>query len=78
MACDQYPVLGRDQIGVDEVRPLPDREPIGIERVLGQVAARAAMADDDRRVACEGRKIAGRPARDGGTHEKADKDQQLF
>ena len=52
VARDQDPVLGRDQIGLDEVSPLPDREPIGLERVFGQVAARAAMADDERRRAC--------------------------
>ncbi len=75
MACDQHPVLGRDQIGLDEVGPLPDREAIGFERVLGQVAARAAMADDERRGACESRKIAARLARHRGTDEKTDKDQ---
>jgi hypothetical protein len=47
MAGDQVTVLRGDEIGLDVVGALPDREGVGLERVFGQVAARAAVADHE-------------------------------
>src|SRR4029434_9321769 len=42
----EYVVLGRDQVGLDVVRPHLDGQPVGGEGVLGPVAAGPAVADD--------------------------------
>ena len=46
---DQHAVLRRDEVRLDEVGAHLDGEPVALERVLGPMAARAAVADDDRR-----------------------------
>ena len=48
VAGDEHAVLGRDEIGLDEIRAHLDREAVGLERVLGPMAAGAAVADDQR------------------------------
>jgi hypothetical protein len=45
---DQDAVLGRHQIGLDEVRPHLRRQPVRRQGVLGAMPARAPMADDER------------------------------
>ena len=55
MAGDQDAVPGDHQVGLDEVGALLDRQPVGGQRVLGTLAARAAVGDDDRRRAVERR-----------------------
>ena len=45
---DEHVVLGRHQIGLDEIGALLDRQFIGGERMFGPQAAGAAMRDDDR------------------------------
>ena len=47
---DQHAVLGGDQVGLDVVGALSDRQPVGLEGVLRPVAAGAAVGDDDRPV----------------------------
>ena len=41
-------VLGRHQVGLDQVGALVDRQFVGRQRVLGPLAAGAAVGDDDR------------------------------
>ena len=45
---DEHAVLGGYEIRLDEVGALGDGGTVSLERVLGQVAGCAAMADDDR------------------------------
>ena len=45
---DQDAVLRRDEIRLDEIRAHLDRESVRLERVLGSMAARAAVGDDER------------------------------
>jgi len=49
MARDQVAVLGRHEVGFDEVGAEFDAQRIGLQRVLGQVAAAAAAVADDQR-----------------------------
>jgi hypothetical protein len=49
VAGDHHAVLGQHQVGFDVVRTLADRQVVAGQRVLGPVARRAAVADDDRR-----------------------------
>jgi hypothetical protein len=65
VAADEDAVLRRDQVRLDEVGALRDREAIGLERVLGPLAARAAVTDHDgsfaaARLAHAGQEQAGR------------------
>ena len=46
MAGDEHTVSGHDQVGLDVVGALLDRQSIGLEGVLGPFAARAAMRND--------------------------------
>ena len=46
--CNEHPVLGRHEVGLDEVGALADGELVRLEGVLGPVAAGAAVADDER------------------------------
>ena len=46
---DEHIVLGRDEVGLDEIGALLDREVIGRQRMLGTQPARAAMGDHDGR-----------------------------
>ncbi|OPY11147.1 MAG: hypothetical protein A4E69_02979 [Syntrophus sp. PtaB.Bin138] len=55
VARDQHPVLGRDEIGLDHLGALIDGQLIGLQRVLGQIARRAAVPDDQRRLAVKRR-----------------------
>ena len=48
VAGDQVPVLGGDQVRLDVVRAELDRERVAGQRVVGQVAGGAAVADDQR------------------------------
>ena len=48
VARDQHAVLGRHQVRLDVVRAQLDRQPVRLECVLGQVAARAPVADHER------------------------------
>ena len=48
VAGDQVAVLRRHEIGLDVVGAQLDRERVGLQRVLGQIAAGAAMTDDER------------------------------
>src|SRR5947207_10491950 len=48
MARHQHAVFRHDEIGLDVVGALLDRNEIGGQRVLGQIAAGAAMSDDER------------------------------
>jgi hypothetical protein len=57
---NEHPVAGDHEVRLDEVRPLLDRQFIGGQRVLRPVAAGAAVGDDQRRRAVQGRV---RPAR---------------
>jgi len=50
VARDQVAILGRDQIRLDVVGAQLDAERIGLQRVLGQVAAAAAPVADDQRL----------------------------
>jgi hypothetical protein len=61
VAGDQHAVLGGDEVGLDEVGAHLDRLAVGFERVLGQDAARAAVADDEGRLPVE----RARPGRRG-------------
>ena len=53
VAGEQRAVLGHHQVGLDVVRALRDGQLVGGQRVLGPVARRAAVADDDRRGAVQ-------------------------
>ena len=66
MARDQHAILGRHQIGLDEIDTIVDREAVGRERVLGPMTGRAAMADHQRRAAAQGRR-EGRHSLGGGS-----------
>jgi hypothetical protein len=44
---DEHAVLGAHEVGLDVVRAHLRGEPVGRERVLGAVARRAAVADDE-------------------------------
>jgi hypothetical protein len=48
VAADEDAVLRGDEIRLDEVGALLDRQPVRLERVLGPVATRAAVGDHDR------------------------------
>src|SRR5215472_151056 len=48
MARDQHAIARHHQVWLDEIRTRLHGEKIGRERVLGHVAARAAMRNDDR------------------------------
>jgi len=48
VTCHEVSITGRDEIGFDEVRTHFDGESIRLERVLGAVARRSAMGDDER------------------------------
>ena len=65
---DQDAILGDDQIRLDHVRALLDRQAVRLERVLRTVAAGAAVADDQRAV----RSIRNVPQRE--RHEASDRD----
>ena len=45
---DEDAVFGRDEIRLDEVGAHLDRQPVGLQRVLGPMAAGAAVRDDER------------------------------
>jgi hypothetical protein len=47
VAGDQVAVLGRDEIGLDVVGAELDRQGVALERVVGQIAGGAAVADDE-------------------------------
>jgi len=47
VAHDELPVGGRDDVGLDDVGPLLDRQLVGQDRVLGTVAAGPSVADDE-------------------------------
>ena len=66
VAGDEHAVLGGDQVGLDVVGALLDGELVRRERVLGAVAGRAAVAEDERLVEL-GDRTGGerRPARRG-------------
>ena len=51
VARDQHAIPGRYEVRLDEVRTHRDGGAIGLQRVLGQVARGAAVADDQRRAA---------------------------
>jgi hypothetical protein len=53
VAGDQHAVLGGHEVGLDEVGPHLDGEAVGFQRVLGQRAAGAAVADHQGRLAVE-------------------------
>ena len=63
---DQHAVLRQLQVGLDVVGAELDRELVAAERVLGQVAAGAAVRDDDRRVAVQLLQVRGA----GGRRER--------
>ena len=74
MAGDQVPVLGGDEVGLDVVGAHLDRQRVALERVVGQVAGRAAVADDEREiglavVAVMAAVVAAAVARCGGRDE---------
>jgi hypothetical protein len=46
---DEMAILGHHQIGLDVVRAQLNRERVSFQRVLGQIAASAAVTYDDRR-----------------------------
>ena len=48
VARDEHPVLRHDEIGLDEVGALLDRDEIRRQRVLRNIAARPAVTDHDR------------------------------
>jgi hypothetical protein len=50
VARDQVAVLGGDEVGLDVVGAQLDGQRVALERVVGQVARGAAVADDERRV----------------------------
>jgi hypothetical protein len=58
---DQHAVLRRHEVGLDVVGPQGDPEPVGLQRVLRPVRAGAAVGDDERRLAVEGRKVSHGP-----------------
>ena len=64
---DEDAVLRGHEVGLDEVGALLDRERVGRERVLGPLAARAAVGDHDRTVAAARRERAG--------HQQAGREQ---
>ena len=47
---DQHAVVRRHEVGLDVVCAELDREPVGLQRVLGQEAARSPVADHQRAV----------------------------
>ena len=50
VARDEYPVLRHDEIGLDVIGALLDREEIRCQRVLRNIAAGTAVTDHERRV----------------------------
>src|SRR5918998_168424 len=75
VAGDEHAVLGGHQVRLDVVGAPPDPQGIGLEGVLGQVAARAAVGGDERQVVVavvarlvrlRERGREGQPARAGG------------
>ena len=66
MANDQDPVHRQDKVGLDEVGALIDGQAIAHRRVLGALAARAPMGDDDRLLHGLGHDGGGRKGGGGG------------
>jgi hypothetical protein len=50
VARDEVTVLRRDEVGLDVVGAELDGQRVALQRVVGQVAGRAAVADDERLV----------------------------
>ena len=48
VAGDEHAVGGADEVGLDEVRAHPDGQLVARQGVLGPVAGRATVPDDDR------------------------------
>ena len=59
VAADEDAVLRGHQVRLDEVGALLDRDAVGLERVLGPLAARAAVGDHDRTFAASRHAHAG-------------------
>ena len=65
MPCDELAILGGYQIWLNKICSPQNGQAVGLQGVLRQFATCTAMADDDRSLACERCKAAGK-AKIGG------------
>ena len=65
MPCDELAILGGYQIWLNKICSPQNGQAVGLQGVLRQFATGTAMADDDRSLACERCKTAGK-AKIGG------------
>jgi hypothetical protein len=78
MTGDQHAVLGGDEIGFDDIRPHLDSELVGLERVLREITAGAAMGDHERRLARKGSLLGDGGPGQGRHHGRSDQKGRRF